>query len=49
MKLLLEIKDDKADFFMELLKNLPFVKAHLKLVMDGKMKAKPIDELINEL
>jgi hypothetical protein len=68
MKLLLEIKDDKAEFFLELLKNLPFVKAqsvmsdkqqlsaelseaveNLKLVRKGKMKAKPIDELINEL
>ena len=27
MKLLLEIKDEKADFVMELLQNLPFVKA----------------------
>lgn len=27
MKVLLDIKDDKADFFMELLKNFSFVKA----------------------
>jgi hypothetical protein len=27
MKVLLDIKDDKAAFFMELLKNFPFVKA----------------------
>lgn len=26
MKVLLEIKDDRADFFIELLKSLPFVK-----------------------
>jgi hypothetical protein len=68
MKVLLKIKDEKANFFMELLKNLPFVKAqqilsdkqqlsaelleaveNLKLVREGKMDARPIDELINEL
>ena len=27
MKLLLDIKDDKAAFFLELLKNFPFIKA----------------------
>ncbi len=27
MKLLLDIKDDKVSFFLELLKNFPFVKA----------------------
>lgn len=27
MKVLLDIKDNKADFMMELLKNFPFVKA----------------------
>lgn len=68
MKLLLEIKDDKAEFFLELLRNLPFVKAqsvlsekqqlsaelleaveNLKLVRKGKLKAKRIEELIDEL
>jgi len=27
MKILLDIRDDKSEFFMELLKNFPFVKA----------------------
>ena len=68
MKLLLEIKDNKAAFFMELLKNFPYVKAkpisdekgllieemkeaveNLKLVRQGKLKARPAKELLDEL
>ena len=68
MKLLLEIKDNKAAFFMELLKNFSYVKAktisdekallieemkeavhNLKLVRQGKLKARPAKELLDEL
>lgn len=68
MKVLLEIKDNKADFVMELLKNFSFVKAktishekavlieevkeaveNLKLVRQGKLKAKSAKELLDEL
>jgi hypothetical protein len=41
MKVLLEIKDNKVDFVMELLKNLPFVKA--KPISEAK--ATLIDDL----
>lgn len=68
MRLLLDIKDEKADFFMEVLNNFSFVKAqplsdekatlieevkeavgNLKLVKEGKMKARPAKELLDEL
>ena len=68
MKVLLDIKDSKAQFVMELLQNLSFVKAkpitdekaqlmseireaveNLKLVRQGKLKARPAKELLNEL
>ena len=68
MKILLEIRDDKVDFFMELLKNFSFVKArplskdneelaseireavaNLKLVREGKLKARPARELLDEI
>ena len=68
MKVLLDIRDDKVDFFMELLKNFSFVKAHplskdkeelvndikeavanLKLVREGKLKARPARELLDEI
>lgn len=68
MKVLLDIKDSKAGFFMELLKNFPFVKAktltpskaqileelkeaveNMTLVKQGKLKARPAKELLNEL
>ncbi|MFP5040764.1 hypothetical protein [Parasediminibacterium sp. JCM 36343] len=68
MKLLLEIKDEKADFIMELLRNFSFVKAEtisqekkeflrelkgaveeVKLAKLGKIKLKPIEQLIDEL
>ncbi|MEM6523455.1 MAG: hypothetical protein AAGF85_02175 [Bacteroidota bacterium] len=68
MKVLLDIKDSKAAFFMEVLKNFSFVKAkplsdekallmeeikeaveNLKLVKEGKMKARPAKELLDGL
>jgi hypothetical protein len=68
MKVILDIKDNKAAFVMELLNNLSFVKAkplsnenailideikeaveELKLVRQGKIKARPARDLINEL
>jgi hypothetical protein len=68
MKVLLEIKDDKAAFFLELLKNFSFVKAkplagessrllreleqavhNVNLAKQGKLKPKPLNELLGEL
>lgn len=68
MKVILDIKDNKAAFVMELLSSLSFVKAkplsdetavlvdeikeaveELKLVRQGKVKARPARGLINEL
>jgi hypothetical protein len=68
MKVILDIDDDKAAFFMEVLKNFAFVKAHpispykaevleglkeavedLKQVKEGKKKAQPLSEFLNEL
>ena len=68
MKVLLEVKDNKAEFILELLNNFSFVKAqplspskarlikeikeaveNVKLVKQGKLKAKPLNELLNEL
>ncbi|HBE42416.1 MAG TPA: hypothetical protein DDW27_14675 [Bacteroidales bacterium] len=68
MKLLVEIRDNKAAFIMELLNNFPFVKAkpitnekallleeikeaveNVKLSKQGKLKAKPLTKLLNEL
>ena len=39
MKITLEIPDNRADFMMELLQSLPFVKA-----TPARLKAKPQDE-----
>lgn len=68
MKVLLDIKDNKAAFFMELLKSFSYVKTktisdekallmgeikeaaeNLKLVKQGKLKARPAKDLLNEL
>lgn len=68
MKVLVDIKDNKAAFIMELLNNFSFVKAkpitnekallieeikeaaeNVKLAKQGKLKAKPLNELLNEL
>lgn len=68
MKVILDIKDGKAVFVMELLSSLSFVKARLlsdenavlvdeikeavedlKLVRQGKLKARPARDLIKEL
>ncbi|CAN5873745.1 hypothetical protein BH11BAC7_BH11BAC7_16550 [soil metagenome] len=68
MKVLLDIKDQKADFILELLKSFSYVKTkklteskaqvledlkeavdNMKLVKKGKMKARPVKELLDEL
>ncbi len=68
MKLLVDIKDHKADFVLELLNSLPFTKTktltpadakllmeikeaveNLNLVKQGKLEARPVNELLNEL
>jgi len=69
MKILLDIKDNKAAFFMEVLKNFTFVKnatplsdakanlmqdireavEELKLIREGKLKARNAEDLIDEL
>jgi hypothetical protein len=68
MKILVDIKDSKADFLLELLGNLSFVKAksitpekaelleelssavkNMNLVKRGKLKAKPLKDLLDEL
>lgn len=68
MKVLLDIKDGKALFVMELLQNLPFVKVktltpynakvledvkeaveEMKLIKDGKLKARNAEDLFHEL
>jgi hypothetical protein len=69
MKILLEINDNKAEFFMEMLQNLTFVKKataindvnedilqnikqsvkEINLVTKGKLKARDVQDLINEL
>lgn len=68
MKVLLDIKDNKAEFIMELLNNFSFVKAktispakaqlieeikeaveNLNMVKQGKLKARPAKDLLDEL
>ena len=68
MKLLLEVKDEKAPFVLEVLKNFKFVKTkeltaykaevlegikeaveEMKLIKSGKLKSRPVEELITEL
>ena len=68
MKVILDIKDSKADFVLELLNNFSFVKAkpitsskaqllseikeaviELNLVKKGKLKARSVEDLMNEL
>lgn len=68
MKVLLDIKDDKAVFVLEVLKNFSFVKPkplsekkaklleeiqeavnNVNLAKLGKLKPKPLNELLNEL
>jgi len=68
MKVILDIKDNKAAFVMELLNSFSFVKAkpitkekvklieeikesvdNLNMVKKGKMKATPLNDLLNEL
>jgi molybdopterin-biosynthesis enzyme MoeA-like protein len=68
MKVLLDIKDDKAAHLLEVLKGLSYVKAttisdekallmeeikeaveNLTMVRQGKLKARPAKDLLNEL
>ncbi|WP_061298389.1 hypothetical protein [Leptospira borgpetersenii] len=68
MKVLLDIKDDKAHSLLEILKGLSFVKTktltspkakfiedvqeaveEMKLVKAGKLKARPAQDLLDEL
>lgn len=68
MKVLLDIKDDKAKHLLEVLKGLSYVKTkmisdekallmeeikeavdNLSLVRQGKLKARPAKDLLNEL
>lgn len=68
MKVLVDIRDNKAAFVLELLNSFSFVKAkpitnekallmeefkeavdNVKLAKQGKLKAKPLNELLNEL
>lgn len=48
MKLLLDIKDDKAPFFLELLKNFPFVKAK-QLSTEKATKIEGLKEAIDQV
>ena len=68
MKVILDIKDTKADFVMELLHSLSYVKTktltpgkakilqdvaeavdEMRKVKSGKLKARNVEDLINEL
>lgn len=68
MKVLLDIKDNKANHLLEVLKGLSYVKVktiseekallmeeikeavdNLALVREGKLKARPAKDLLNEL
>ncbi|HET6556238.1 MAG TPA: hypothetical protein VFG54_02925 [Prolixibacteraceae bacterium] len=68
MKVLVDVKDSKASFFMELMHSFSYVKAkpltnekallleeikeaveNVKLAKQGKLKAKPLNELLDEL
>ena len=69
MKILLDINDNKASFFLEVLKNFSFVKKatpitnakanlmqdiketmdELILIREGKLEARNVEDLINEL
>lgn len=68
MKILLDIKDNKASFIIELLKNFSFVKTkeltptkaqfleelkeaveEMKLIKEGKKKARNAEDFLNEL
>ena len=48
MKVLLDIKDTKASFVMELLRNFPFVKAE-KISDEKALLIKEIKEAVNEM
>lgn len=68
MKVLLDIRDDKVPFILEILSGFKYVKTkplkeenslflselrgaveEMKLIKSGKLKGRPIDDLLNEL
>lgn len=68
MKILLEVKENKVEFLLALLNDLPYVKAipveyqegdllkeireaieDVNLIKQGKLKGRPVEELLNEL
>ena len=68
MKFIIDVKDNKVAFLMELLRNFRFVKAkpltpykqeiledikeaveEMKLIKEGKMKARNAEDFLNEL
>jgi hypothetical protein len=68
MKVLLDIRDDKAPFILEILGGFKYVKTkslteanslflselkgaveEMKLIKSGKLKGRPIEDLLNEL
>ena len=68
MKLVIDVKDSKVEFLLELLRSLPFVKSttirnekdevlesvrtaveEMKQVKAGKLKGRPVQDLLNEL
>jgi hypothetical protein len=71
MKILLEVKENKVDFLLALLNDLPYVKTipvdvdeqdngrlldeiheaveDVNLIKQGKLKGRPVEELLNEL
>jgi hypothetical protein len=69
MKIEIEVTDSKAEFLLELLRDLPFVRVNkttargkeqvlsdlkeaveeMKLIKEGKKKAQPLKDFLNEL
>ncbi|TJZ53590.1 hypothetical protein FAZ15_16265 [Sphingobacterium olei] len=69
MKIVLDVKENKVDFLLALLNDLPYVKAisvneqgegrfldeireavqDVNLIKQGKLKGRPVEELLNEL
>lgn len=66
MKIELEIKDSKVDFFLELIKSFSFAKVnklesetfkeelkeagkYIKNIQSGKVKSRPVQDLLDEL
>lgn len=69
MKIVLDVRENKVDFLLALLNDLPYVKAisvneqgengfleeireaveDVNLIKQGKLKGRPVEELLNEL